>query len=111
MLCLQVACLGVTESDWRSLARSSLQALQLDVARKALIRVRDTRAVEMVNKLEHSRRGGMPDGIMQAEILAYEVRTCLHKFTESCVHMRVCVCVWPLAVAARMHPVGVVLQS
>ena len=77
LLCLQVACLGVTESDWRSLARSSLQALQLDVARKALIRVRDTRAVEMVNKLEHSRRRGMPDGIMQAEILAYEVCRCL----------------------------------
>ncbi len=80
----------MTESDWRSLARSSLQALQLDVARKALIRVRDTRAVEMVNKLEHSRRAGTPDGIMQAEILAYEVRRCLHHCTESCVSL-VCV--------------------
>jgi intraflagellar transport protein 122 len=33
-------CLGVTESDWRSLGREALDALDLDVATKAYTRLK-----------------------------------------------------------------------
>ncbi len=44
----RTGCLGVTEADWRNLAVEALQAMQLEVARKAYIRIRDVRLVELV---------------------------------------------------------------
>ncbi|RLO00186.1 hypothetical protein DYB28_010198, partial [Aphanomyces astaci] len=82
-LAYQVACLGVTESDWRLLAWEALKNMNFDIARKGFIRVRDIRYIELVNTVEATRKGhavaASPDAekknkaILQAEILAYQV--------------------------------------
>lgn len=76
----RVACLGVTESDWRLLAITTLREMQLGYARKAFIRVRDMRYIDLINSIEQARRSGGVSGearmggdaIFQAEIMAYE---------------------------------------
>ena len=62
----------VTESDWRMLAIEALQCMNLDIARKAFIRVRDMRYVELLNRIEQGRRQGVDDRLHLAEILAYQ---------------------------------------
>ena len=52
----RVACLGVTEADWRQLAEESLKALDLDVARKAFVRLKDTKYLELLGRIEAERR-------------------------------------------------------
>lgn len=47
-----MACLGVTETDWEILAIDALQALKLDIARKAFQRVRNLRFLELINDIE-----------------------------------------------------------
>lgn len=86
-----VSCLGVTEADWRLVAWEALKATDFDVARKAFVRVRDVRYIELVNALEQTKRqqlareesgSSAADGesaarkklksMLQAEILAYQ---------------------------------------
>eukprot|EP00282_Hemiselmis_andersenii_P015967 CAMPEP_0114129596 /NCGR_PEP_ID=MMETSP0043_2-20121206/11561_1 /TAXON_ID=464988 /ORGANISM="Hemiselmis andersenii, Strain CCMP644" /LENGTH=1170 /DNA_ID=CAMNT_0001222885 /DNA_START=82 /DNA_END=3591 /DNA_ORIENTATION=- len=67
-----VACMGVTDSDWGQLAYQSLMALQLDVAIKAFIRVRDVRYVDLINRLQASRKNpGHDDRVFLAEAIAF----------------------------------------
>ncbi|MEW5316653.1 MAG: hypothetical protein WDW38_008010 [Sanguina aurantia] len=70
----KVACLGVTEADWRQLALEALQAMQLEVARKAFIRIRDVRYVELVNRTEAGKKQGVAESLLMAEIMAYQGR-------------------------------------
>jgi len=46
----------VTDSDWRLLAHEALQGLSLDVARKAFIRTRDLRYIELIKNIENQRK-------------------------------------------------------
>eukprot|EP00959_Pyramimonas_sp_CCMP1952_P300804 6292314-Pyramimonas_sp.AAC.1 len=46
----RVACLGVTENDWRLLATQALQGMSLEIARKAYIRIRDMRCGSTVHR-------------------------------------------------------------
>ncbi len=46
----------MTEADWRQLALEALQSMNLEVARKAFIRIRDVRYVELVNKTEAGKK-------------------------------------------------------
>uniref|UniRef100_A0A8C8HPU5 Intraflagellar transport protein 122 homolog n=1 Tax=Oncorhynchus tshawytscha TaxID=74940 RepID=A0A8C8HPU5_ONCTS len=48
----QIACLGVTDSDWRDLATEALEGLDFDTSKKAFIRVRDLRYLELINSIE-----------------------------------------------------------
>ncbi|KAJ3038043.1 hypothetical protein HK097_003308, partial [Rhizophlyctis rosea] len=48
----QIACLGVTEADWRKLAMDALESLRLDVARKAFVRVKDLKWIDLVLDIE-----------------------------------------------------------
>lgn len=48
----QVACLGVTDSDWRSLAEAAVQNLDLEVSRKAFIRIKDLMFLKLIKSLE-----------------------------------------------------------
>ncbi|KAE8914051.1 Intraflagellar transport protein [Phytophthora fragariae] len=55
-----VSCLGVTAADWRLLAWEALKSMRFSVARKAFIRVRDVRYIELVNALEQTWKQQMP---------------------------------------------------
>jgi len=70
----KVACLGVTENDWRLLAMQAIQGMSLQIARKAFIRVRDMRYIELLNRIEQGRKSGLPDDIFLAEMLAHQGR-------------------------------------
>ncbi|CAD7929537.1 unnamed protein product [Amoebophrya sp. A120] len=48
----KVACLGVTEADWRQFALFCLQNLRFDLARKAFIRLRDVKYIDLLNRLK-----------------------------------------------------------
>ena len=48
----RVASLGVTEDDWRFLALMALQNLQMDIAKKAFIRLRDLRHLDLLEDIE-----------------------------------------------------------
>ena len=48
----RVACLGVTDSDWEALAHEAMEGLDFDTAKKALIRIRDLRFLELLHNIE-----------------------------------------------------------
>lgn len=69
----RVACLGVTDADWRELALRALSNLNFDIARKAFIRLRDVRYLELLNRIEIARRNPKhDDNVFQADILAFQ---------------------------------------
>jgi intraflagellar transport protein 122 len=57
-----VSCLGVTAADWRLLAWEALKSMRFSVSRKAFIRVRDVRYIELVNALEQTWKQQLPQG-------------------------------------------------
>lgn len=68
----QVACLGVSSSDWKGLAQAAVDALQLNVAQKAYVRVRDLPWLQHINDIkERQRRSELPKEILQADNLAF----------------------------------------
>lgn len=69
----RVACLGVTDADWRALGQASLAALRLDIARRAFIRVRDMRYIDLISSMELAKASGpVDDAVLAAEVLAYQ---------------------------------------
>ncbi|TPX54892.1 hypothetical protein SeMB42_g00094 [Synchytrium endobioticum] len=70
-----VACLGVTDADWRRLAFEAIESLALEVARKAFVRLRDLPYVDLLRSFERSKAEGknQPD-LFLAEIYAYSGR-------------------------------------
>lgn len=83
----EVSCLGVTEADWRLLAWEALKSMSFEIARKAFIRVRDVRFIELVSALEQRKKQQLPTddsgagepeaarklrAMLQAEIMAYQ---------------------------------------
>ncbi|XP_063021154.1 intraflagellar transport protein 122 homolog isoform X3 [Melospiza melodia melodia] len=48
----QIACLGVTDADWRELAMEALEGLEFETAKKAFTRVRDLRYLELISSIE-----------------------------------------------------------
>ena len=75
----QIACLGVTEEDWKVLGVAALKALELEVARKAFVRIRDMKFIELVSSIEARLTAANGDdrdlekakGLCQAEICAW----------------------------------------
>ena len=69
----QIATLGVTESDWRNLAQSSLAALDFEIARKSFIRVRDLHYLELLGSIEERiSRGERNNSLFLGDINAYQ---------------------------------------
>ena len=80
-----IACLGVTESDWRMLGMHAMSHVALDIARKAFIRIREVKLVELLNRVEMDRKvsgggagaaaGAAPtedDALVLGDILAFQ---------------------------------------
>lgn len=69
----QISCLGITEADWRELGLIALQALDLEVAKKSFIRVRDLNYLELIFQIEaRISRGEQNNTIFLADIQAYQ---------------------------------------
>ncbi|XP_055948629.1 intraflagellar transport protein 122 homolog isoform X1 [Argiope bruennichi] len=66
----QVACLGVTDSDWRSLAEAAIQNLELEVARKGFIRIKDLMFLKLIKSLE-ARRKNENEYALLGDVYAY----------------------------------------
>ncbi|XP_073447982.1 intraflagellar transport protein 122 homolog [Aquarana catesbeiana] len=69
----QIACLGVTDLDWKELAMEALEGLDFETAKKAFIRVRDLRYLELINGIEErKKRGDANDDLFLADVYAYQ---------------------------------------
>ncbi|TPX34245.1 hypothetical protein SmJEL517_g03062 [Synchytrium microbalum] len=70
-----VACLGVTDADWRRLAMEAIEGLSLDIARRAFVRLRDLPYVDLLRTFERAKAEGknQPD-LFLAEVYAYSGR-------------------------------------
>lgn len=69
----RVARLGVTESDWRTLGREATMGLQLEIALRCFIRVRDARMIDKLHRLHNAKRAGrLPaEDALLADLKAY----------------------------------------
>lgn len=52
----KIACLGITDNDWKSLGMQALLGLNFEVARKAFVRIRDVKYITLLNKFEQLTR-------------------------------------------------------
>ncbi|XP_048212257.1 intraflagellar transport protein 122 homolog isoform X1 [Perognathus longimembris pacificus] len=69
----QIACLGVTDTDWRELAMEALEGLEFETAKKAFTRVQDLRYLELISSIEERRkRGESNNDLFLADVLAYQ---------------------------------------
>ncbi|XP_071406264.1 intraflagellar transport protein 122 homolog isoform X2 [Pithys albifrons albifrons] len=69
----QIACLGVTDADWRELAMEALEGLEFETAKKAFTRVRDLRYLELISSIEERKKRGENDkDLFLADVYAYQ---------------------------------------
>ena len=69
----EIACLGVTDRDWRKLGSHALERLELDIARKAFIRLRDLKYLELIENIERAKMTGTNNSdVFLADIYAYQ---------------------------------------
>ena len=69
----QIASLGVTEQDWRALGIEALQAQEFNVAKKAFVRIRDLKFIDLTEKTEQDYKiRNFNQHALQGEILAYQ---------------------------------------
>ncbi|PAA93686.1 hypothetical protein BOX15_Mlig006330g1 [Macrostomum lignano] len=75
----QVACLGVTDSDWQALATSALMEMRLDIAFLAYARLKDIKFLQLIYQIkERQRRGESDSRVFLGDIYAY-----MGKFAEA----------------------------
>ncbi|XP_061218521.1 intraflagellar transport protein 122 homolog isoform X4 [Neopsephotus bourkii] len=69
----QIACLGVTDNDWKELAMEALEGLEFETAKKAFTRVRDLRYLELISSIEERKRlGENNNDLFLADVYAYQ---------------------------------------
>ncbi|KAL2613280.1 hypothetical protein R1flu_024972 [Riccia fluitans] len=66
----RVACLGVTELDWRMLATNAMKGQAWEIARAGFARIRDVRFLDLIHKLQQLSQSQMP--CLNAIVLAYQ---------------------------------------
>ncbi|KAI9141423.1 intraflagellar transport protein [Paraphysoderma sedebokerense] len=69
-----IACLGVTELDWKRLGVEALESFELDIAKKAFVRIRDLRYLEFLKHLEKAHQDKKAPDEMLGEIYAFQGR-------------------------------------
>ncbi|RXG56418.1 Intraflagellar transport protein [Armadillidium vulgare] len=70
-----IACLGVTEGDFNSLAYAALENHNYDVALKAFMKTKNLNYVGLIQSIEEKRyRGDFDDDAFMADILAHQGR-------------------------------------
>ncbi|CAI9719013.1 transport 122 homolog isoform X1 [Octopus vulgaris] len=68
-----IACLGVTDTDWDVLGQQSLEALDLDTAKKAFIHSQNYPYLELIQNIEDRRKCGETDNLVfLADIYAHK---------------------------------------
>lgn len=68
-----IACLGVTDQDWRKLGMDALESLQLDVARKVFVRLRDLKFLDLIDSIEYARSMGVNNrDLFLGDVYAYK---------------------------------------
>ncbi|XP_061187801.1 intraflagellar transport protein 122 homolog isoform X4 [Saccostrea echinata] len=69
----KVACLGVTDGDWEVLAHEALEGLDFDTAKKAFIRIKDLRYLELIHSIEERKKRGENDNmIFLGDVYSYQ---------------------------------------
>ncbi|NWR34134.1 IF122 protein, partial [Tachuris rubrigastra] len=69
----QIACLGVTDADWRELAMEALEGMEFETAKKAFTRVRDLRYLELISSIEERKKHGKSNNdLFLADVYAYQ---------------------------------------
>ncbi|XP_075618651.1 intraflagellar transport protein 122 homolog isoform X1 [Balearica regulorum gibbericeps] len=69
----QIACLGVTDADWKELAMEALEGLEFETAKKAFTRVRDLRYLELISSIEERKKHGENNHeLFLADVYAYQ---------------------------------------
>uniref|UniRef100_A0A2K6RMG9 Intraflagellar transport protein 122 homolog n=1 Tax=Rhinopithecus roxellana TaxID=61622 RepID=A0A2K6RMG9_RHIRO len=69
----QIACLGVTDTDWRELAMEALEGLDFETAKKAFIRVQDLRYLELISSIEERKKQGETNNdLFLADVFSYQ---------------------------------------
>lgn len=56
----KIACLGVTEADWKLLAMRSLRANYINIAKNAFSRLKDTRFLSLIDAIERRGSSSIP---------------------------------------------------
>ncbi|KAJ3091116.1 hypothetical protein HK102_001633 [Quaeritorhiza haematococci] len=70
-----IACLGVTDADWRRLAMEALENMEFEIARKAFVHIRDLRYVDLIRTVEKILSENKNDrDLCLAEIYAFNGR-------------------------------------
>ncbi|XP_018007047.1 intraflagellar transport protein 122 homolog [Hyalella azteca] len=70
-----IACLGVTDGDWRALGRAALHDHNYDIAKKCFTRTKDMRSLQLLQIIEERGQQGSGDPTLaEADILAHEGR-------------------------------------
>ncbi|KAK3103245.1 hypothetical protein FSP39_017787 [Pinctada imbricata] len=69
----KVACLGVTDGDWEVLAHEALEGLDFETAKKAFIRIKDLRYLELIHSIEERKKRGENDNmVFLGDVYSYQ---------------------------------------
>ena len=72
-MAIRVACLGVTEADWKMLGLQALYNMEVDIARESFLRINNLHLVQLSSKVEKDLKDpNRPREIILGDILAYE---------------------------------------
>ena len=72
-MAIRVACLGVTEADWKMLGLQALYNMEVDIARESFLRINNLHLVTLTSKVEQDLKNpNKPRDIILGDILAYE---------------------------------------
>lgn len=70
----KLASLGVTEKDWKLLGMEALESMEFNIAKKAFHRIKDARALLLMNDVEDMKACGKTPEYICAYIYAYTKR-------------------------------------